>query len=147
MGYMDRICRENEAGRRIMNARLRLIFIFTAKVVLIAPFVWLLWWWILPHYAWSIGQIGGTIIIYLGRMPIEAMRIESNEALILNANTILIFTYNQLEYPFDVTSLVSNIPPFLILVGATPSIRFRRAIPYYFCDAHWICCCHLYLPR
>lgn len=111
-----------------MNIQPKTILIFAAKFIAVAPVIWLLWWWILPQYAWLIGQIAGTLITFPGQMPIEAMRVESREALILNANTSLIYTYNATEHPIHIASLVSNLPPLLILILATPAIKLRPAI-------------------
>ena len=111
-----------------MNIQPKTILIFAAKFLAVAPFVWLLWWWILPQYAWVIGQISGALITFPGGMTIEAMRVETSEALILNADTSLIYTYNGSERPIHIASLVSNLPPLIILVLATPAIKLSRAI-------------------
>ncbi len=111
-----------------MNIQSKTVLVFALKFVVVAPFVWLIWWWILPQYAWVIGQLAGTLISVAGTNPIEAMRVETGEALVLNAKTMLVYTYQGRDLPFDIASLVSNLPPLIILVLATPAIKLRRAI-------------------
>jgi hypothetical protein len=111
-----------------MNIQLKPILIFAFKFLLFSPIIWIAWWFVLPQYAWIIGQISGTLISIIGRMPIEAVTIVSDEDSFLNSNTSLIFTYQQRQMPFDIASLVANLPPFLILILATPKIKLRPAI-------------------
>ena len=104
------------------------IWIFLGKFILIAPIVWVIWWSILPGYAWFIGQVSGSALIYVGGQSIEAMRIVRGEDALLNADTSIVYIVNGAEYPFHVALLVANLPPLLILVAATPGMRLRRAL-------------------
>lgn len=101
--------------------------VFALKFIVIAPIVWVLWWWMVPQYAWLIGQVSG-MVISVGGTKIEALRVASEDSFFLNAETTLIFVSEGREYPFDVASLVSNLPPLIILVLATPAVSGRRIV-------------------
>ncbi|MFP6582809.1 MAG: hypothetical protein VCD00_09665 [Candidatus Hydrogenedentota bacterium] len=107
---------------------LRKVWIFIGKFVLVAPPIWILWWSILPGYAWLVGQISGTAIQLFSSAPVEAMRIVTNEDLFLNAGTSIVFTSDGAEYPFDIASLVGNLPTLIVLLLATPGIKVPRLV-------------------
>ena len=107
---------------------IKTVSVFALKFAFIAPIVWLVWWWLLPQYAWCIGQMSGGLILHIGQLPIEAMRIESSESQFLNAGTVLVYTSDSIDRPFDIASLVSNLPPLLILVWSTPNIKLRLGL-------------------
>lgn len=111
-----------------MNIPSKTILIFALRFLLAAALIWPLWWWILPQYAWIIGQISGTLTTFSGDMKIDALRVETGESLMFNANTSLVFTHQGNEYPFQIASLVSNLPPFLILFLATPGIKLKKGL-------------------
>lgn len=107
---------------------LRRVWIFIGKFVLVAPSIWILWWSILPGYAWLVGQVSGAAIQLFSSASIEAMRVVTNEDLFLNAGTSIVFTSDGAEYPFDIASLVGNLPTFIVLLLATPDIKVVRLL-------------------
>jgi len=104
------------------------LWIFISRFALIAPPIWILWWWVLPQYAWLMGQASGILISTFTAESIEAMRIVTDRSLFLNADTSITFTSRGNEYPFHITSLVATIPTILILIAATPGIKISAAL-------------------
>ena len=111
-----------------MNIPTKTILNFALRFMLAATIIWPLWWYILPHYGWLIGQLSGTLISFPGGMKIDALLIETRESLMFNANTFLVFTHVGTEHPFHIASLISNIPPYFILILATPGIKLKKGL-------------------
>lgn len=101
---------------------------FCFRFAVIAPAVLAIWWLILPVYVWCMGQVSGEILIYLARMPIDALRVETDPAGILNSATTLTFYGDSGQRTIAIAYMVNNLPPFVILVLATPGLRIGRRI-------------------
>ncbi len=104
------------------------ILVFIGKFAVIAPLTLVLWWTIVPQYAWILGQAAGFILTHLVAMPIEALRVVTEESAVLNTDTSIEFTYRSQQFPFHIASIVNNLPPFLMLVLASPGIGWRRIL-------------------
>lgn len=111
-----------------MNIQPKPILVFAFKFLLFYPIIWIPWWQFLPHYAWLIAQIAGSLIANLGGISIEALAVDSADSTFLNSGTSIIYTSQGRQMPFDIASLVANLPPFLILIFATPKLKLRPAI-------------------
>lgn len=110
------------------RARLSGIVAFVLRFSVIAPICLLVWWLILPGYAWVLGQISGAALIHLRGVPIEAMRIVTDPEGVLNVQTSLVYFTNSTPREIAIVYLASNLPSFVILVLATPRLHMRRRI-------------------
>ena len=104
------------------------IMMFMLRFILVAPIVLSVWWYFSPKYAWLLGQMTGTCITHLGGMTIEAMRITTNEASVLNTDTTMVLGYEGKEYPIHISRLMNNISPFIALVLASPGVKFLKRL-------------------
>jgi len=104
------------------------VAVFIGKFIVIAPLTLVLWWTLIPQYAWLLGQITGFVLTHLMGMPIGAMKVITDEAAVLNTDTSIEFMYNDRLFPFHIASIVNNLPPFLILVLASPGIGWRHQL-------------------
>ncbi|MCH8204230.1 MAG: hypothetical protein IID09_03655 [Candidatus Hydrogenedentes bacterium] len=108
---------------------MRRISLFCLKFIgFLAVFLFLWWWKVQPAYAGLIGSIAGTILKITTSIPIDATQVEVDPAGVLSTKTALVFIVQQGRYPFDIASLIANIPPFWALVLATPGLAVKRLI-------------------
>jgi hypothetical protein len=109
-----------------MPAQPKNILVFIGKFTVIAPLTLALWWTIIPQYAWFLGQLAGFTLTHLVGMPIDALKVVTEESAVLNTDTSIEFMYRDQRFPFHIASIVNNLPPFLVLVLASPGIGWRR---------------------
>ena len=93
---------------------------FLAFLAVLAP----LWWLLIPAYGWLLVQGCGSILKFGLGMPILAGRIDAQG--ILNTGSLLIFNLEDRDASMKIGVLVTNLPPFLALVLATPRLAWRR---------------------
>lgn len=86
-----------------------------------------IWWTVQPQYIWVVGQTAG-LLLRVGGVPLEAMRVEVDEAGILNTLATLVYVSEGRDYPIDVAFIIAGIPPFIALVLATPELALRRRL-------------------
>lgn len=115
-----------------MNTRpspARGILFFFLRCGIIAPVGLYLWWaYLLPPYAWLIGQGSGAIVNLLRGGPILAMKIETDESFVLHAKSFITFTEAYRVRQFDVMYLVDSFPAYIILVLATSGLGLVRRL-------------------
>ena len=99
-------------------ARFALRF-FLASLVLIP-----LWWLIAPAYGWLLVQGCGSTLRTLFGMNITAGSI--NVAGILNTESLLVLFVGEQPTSMKFIQLITNVPPFIALILATPSLTMRR---------------------
>jgi hypothetical protein len=105
------------------------ILFFFLRFALIAPVGLYLWWaYLLPPYAWLVGQGSGAIVNVLGGGPILAMKIETDETFVLHAKSFIAFTEASRIRQFDVMYLVDSFPAYLMLVLATSGLGLWRRL-------------------
>lgn len=102
-----------------------LLFLCGKFLVFVVPAT-VLWWLVLPYYAWVLVQVtGGILRLGLGE-AIEYGRVEV--AGILNTSSMLILGVEGVPRKMAVALLVTNVPPFVALVLATDGLGWRRRL-------------------
>lgn len=99
---------------------------FLLRFAVLAPICLVLWWLLLPYYAFVLGHI-----TRIATMPFMEERVESLETVrqgILNTQTLLKFHTGSDPRNFPVGLLVTNVAPFLALTLATSNIAWRRRL-------------------
>ena len=89
---------------------------FTIRLIVAAPAIWVLWWTFAPFYAWCVGQLGGQVISLLNSSNIQALRIDAGGSILECAKIVLVLTQQHQEFPFMISSLITNTPPFLVVL-------------------------------
>lgn len=113
----------------ILATGVRRIAFFCLKFTVFLSVLLFLWWWkVQPQYVGLIGRITSAILRYIASVPIEAMIIEIDPAGVMSTKTILVWVIEGRQYPFDVSYLVANIPPYFALVLATPGLAIKRLL-------------------
>jgi hypothetical protein len=106
----------------------REILFILLKFLIIAPICMVLWWWaLLTVYSRLLGQVTGMILLYVVRIPVEAVKLVSGEG-ILNTNMLLQFTVGGRPVLIETGLLTTNIVPFCALVLATPRLGWKRRL-------------------
>lgn len=104
----------------------RMLMTFFAKfcvaLLVLAP----LWWLCLPAYGWLLVQVCGTVLKWGLGMPILAGHVEVHG--ILNTESLLIFLVGERDRSMQFALLITNLPPFLALVIATPAMAWSRRV-------------------
>jgi hypothetical protein len=95
---------------------------FGLALLVLAP----LWWLCLPAYGWLLVQGCGTVLKWGLGMPILAGHVDVRG--ILNTESLLTFYVGDREQHMKIALLVTNLPPFLALVIATPAIAWKRRV-------------------
>ncbi|MBI5091267.1 MAG: hypothetical protein HZB26_02355 [Candidatus Hydrogenedentes bacterium] len=83
-----------------------------------------LWWLILPHYAWGLGQCAGGILKYTMGKPIESLEVQAGGT--LNTETLLVFYTPGKKHPIAVAALATNLATYAALVLATSGLVLGR---------------------
>jgi hypothetical protein len=95
---------------------------FSLALLILAP----LWWLCLPGYGWLLVQgCGGAARSLLG-VPIVAGHVRVDG--ILNTESLLVFYVGARELTMKFALLVTNLPPFLALIIATPALKRMRRL-------------------
>ncbi|MBI4560356.1 MAG: hypothetical protein HY706_22440 [Candidatus Hydrogenedentes bacterium] len=97
---------------------LKELSLFLGRLVLLAPVCLVLWWLIMPYYAWVLGEISVVVLRYLLRLPVESVTVEPSG--FLNTETLLRFGWESRTREIAMCVLVTNIATFVALVLATP---------------------------
>ena len=95
---------------------------FCAALLVLAP----LWWLCLPGYGWLLVQGCGALLKNIAAMPITAAHVDVRG--ILNTESRLVFYIGDRERLMKFALLVTNLPPFIALVIATPALSIRRKL-------------------
>jgi len=123
---MGRICRAQEAGT-MRDANLKEVVFFCLKfLIFLLPLVAFWWYLALPWYGELLKQISGSILKYAFGANITSGDIQLKG--LMNTESVLSFTIGNHEPAMPIVKLVSNIPPYLALVFATPGIAAIRRI-------------------
>jgi hypothetical protein len=105
---------------------LRMLMAFGAKFSLALLVLAPLWWLCLPGYGWLLVQGCGAVLKWGLGMPILAGHVDVRG--ILNTESLLTFYVGDREQHMKFALLVTNLPPFLALVIATPALGWKRGI-------------------
>lgn len=95
---------------------------FCLAMLILAP----LWWLCLPAYGWLLVQACGSLLKGLFGMPVLAGRVDVRG--ILNTESLLVFYVGDRERLMQFALLVTNLPPFIALVLATPALHWPRRL-------------------
>ena len=104
----------------------RSIVLFGVRFMLFLTLLAPLWWLLIPHYGWLLVQGCGSLLKFGLGMPILAGRIDAQG--ILNTGSLLIFNLEGRDSTMQIGLLVTNLPPFLALVLATPRLHWKRRL-------------------
>ena len=104
----------------------RILMAFGAKFCLALLVLAPLWWLCLPGYGWLLVQACGSVLKWGLGMPILAGYVEVRG--ILNTESLLTFYVGDHEQHMKFALLVTNLPPFLALVLATPGLTWKRRL-------------------
>lgn len=102
------------------------IALFGLKFALFLAVLAPLWWLLLPHYGWLLVQGCGSVLKFGLGMPILAGRIDAQG--LLNTGSLLVFNLEGRDTTLKLGQLVTNLPPFVALVLATPGLIWRRRL-------------------
>lgn len=111
-------------NQALPNTRALLAFAlkFTLYLAVLAP----LWWLLIPHYGWLLVQGCGSLLKFGLGMPILAGRIDPQG--VLNTGSLLVFNLEGHDATMKIGVLVTNLPPYLALVLATPGLTWKRRL-------------------
>ena len=85
------------------------------------------WWLALPWYGWGLMQTSGVVLRGALGMPILSGTIQADG--VLNTDSRMIFTLGDgRTRTLKIALLVTNVPPFLALVLASPGLAWRRRL-------------------
>lgn len=104
----------------------QMLITFGAKFSLVLLVLAPLWWLCLPGYGWLLVQGCGSALKWGLGMPILAGHVEVRG--ILNTESMLTFYVGEREQHMKFALLVTNLPPFLALVMATPALTWKRRL-------------------
>ncbi len=104
--------------------RIRRFLWFAVKVLLAIPVCLALWWWMLPVYAWFIGEIAAVFLRFPCGYAIDGVTVAPSG--ILNTGTMLGFKLGDHNPSLPIAQLVSNIATYAALVIATSGITLKR---------------------
>lgn len=114
-------------GARGEGLRLTDVARLVVRFLIAAPLCLVLWWLMLPAYAWFVGHLAVFPLVYLLGIPVEAVTVARHG--ILNTGTELAFVLEGVAYPFPAgVPVLSTIVSFTILVLATPGLALRRRL-------------------
>ena len=108
------------------SSRIGAVPVFILKFALFASVCLPLWWLVVPYYSWVLGQVVGFFAIHVSGLPIQSMNVESDG--ILGTHTVLTFVTASGEMSSEIGRLVNNVPPFVLLVFATPGLALKRRV-------------------
>lgn len=95
---------------------------FLAVAIVLVP----LWWLIAPYYGWFLVQCGGVLLRDLWGMPLTAGHIETRG--ILHTESALVFYLDDHPARMKFVQLITNLPPFVALMVATPALPWRYRV-------------------
>lgn len=104
--------------------RVKTVFVFLLKFSLFAPVCLVLWWLAVPSYIWLLGRVCGFILVHAVDFPLEAMAVTAEG--VLNTRTFLVYVTPDGDVKSEIGRLVNNVPPYVILVLATPGLGVLR---------------------
>lgn len=104
----------------------RMLVVFGAKFCLVLFVIAPLWWLCLPAYGWLLVQGCGSVMKWVLGMPILAGHVDARG--ILNTESVLTFYVGNRDKSMKFAMLITNLPPFLALVIATPAMAWRRRL-------------------
>ncbi len=96
------------------------------RFLALAAFLVPLWWLLVPVYGWLLVQGCGVVLRSLLGMPITAGTIEVSG--ILNTESLLVLYVDDQATRMKFVQLVTNLPPLVALVLATPGLVWRRRL-------------------
>jgi hypothetical protein len=105
-------------------SRMRPVFLFCLKFILVVPVCLVAWWGMVPAYTWGIGHLTSATLTAAAGADITGTAVERKG--ILNTGTELVFTVGGARRGMPITQVVSNVAPFLALVLATAGLSLRR---------------------
>lgn len=108
------------------QSTLRFLILFAAKFLLLSLVLVPLWWLCIPGYGWLLVQGCGSVLKYVLGVPVLAGHIEAKG--ILNTGSELVFYLKDREPHMEIALLVTNLPPYVALVLATPGLTWRRRL-------------------
>lgn len=112
-------------------------FRFLAVALVLVP----LWWLLSPYYGWLLIQGGGVLLRDLWGMPLTAGHIEARG--ILHTESILVFYLGDQPARMKFVQLITNLPPFVALMVATPRLRWKHRVATTLLGAGLLCGGHL----
>lgn len=119
--------------RSLMHGTVRVGWIgrvafFSVKFLVFVGVLVVAWWWFLPYYCYGLVQVSGAILKYAMGVPILAGWIEAGG--MLNTDSWLVFVVEGFthEQKTPIALLITNLPPYLALVLATPGLRWARRL-------------------
>lgn len=95
---------------------------FGLALILLAP----LWWLCLPFYGWLLIQTCGSVLRGIFGLGIVAGYVQVQG--ILNTESLLVFHVGERALTMKFALLVTNLPPFLALIVATPCLDWRQRL-------------------
>ncbi len=107
-----------------MTGGIRPIARFAIRFLLASLLLVPLWWIAVPAYGWLLVQGCGTLLRSLFGMNITAGNIEV--AGIMNTESLLTLYVGERPTSMKFVQLITNVPPFIALVLATPGLTLRR---------------------
>jgi len=85
------------------------------------------WWMALPWYGWGLMQTSGVVLRSALGVPIISGTIQAEG--VLNTDSHMTFTLGDgRTRTLKIALLVTNVPPFLALVLASPGLAWRRRL-------------------
>lgn len=101
-------------------------FFFCLRFLLYVIVLVVLWWEFVPVYGMLLIQAAGGILKYLLGVPITHGYVKTSG--ILNTNSLLVFGVEFRESSLAVVKLITNVPPYVALILATPDLGWRRKL-------------------
>ncbi|HPG67433.1 MAG TPA: hypothetical protein PLO37_11340 [Candidatus Hydrogenedentes bacterium] len=128
--------------------RVRGVVSFAGRFIVFAPLCLVLWWLLLPYYAWCLGLVSSVILKYFLTVPVESFEVANtglaNREGILNTGTQLGFVIDGAPIVMPgLGGIATNVAPFVALVLATATISVRRRGKVILLGAPILICTHV----
>ncbi len=110
---------------------------FLALALLFVP----VWWLMAPYYGWLLVQSCGLLLRDVWSMPLTAGHIEPQG--ILHTESVLVFYLGEQATRMQFVKLITNLPPFVALMLATPGLGARHRLIATLLGAALLCVGHV----
>jgi len=118
------------------------VFFFCLKFIFfVIPLVAIWWWFGVPWYGEFLKQVTGGILKFGFGMDIISGDIIL--AGMMNTDSVLRFVIGTHEPTMNITKLISNLPPYVALVLATPALAFWRRLRVIAYGVSILSLCHI----
>jgi hypothetical protein len=116
---------------------IRPILVFVLRFSIASSILLPLWWLAAPTYGWLLIQGCGTVLRTVLGVPVTAGHIDVSG--IMNTESTLVLYVGERTSTMKFVHLISNFPPFVALILATPRLGLGRRVSSIFLGGTVLC--------